>query len=135
MKELKLWQEAVLLAADVVRLGRASAKRETTAITDRLMAASADVASRIAAGYTHDAADAQLRFYVVARELLVEVETLLAIGRHSGVLPTAAVLATTARVGTVHRLLTGYVAYLERQVNGEAVRAAAAPVAAAERVG
>jgi four helix bundle protein len=130
MKELKLWQEAVALASDVVRLGRGAAKRETTVVTDRLMLAGTDVATRIAAGYTHGAASVQLGFYLRAREALVEVETLLAVARHAGLLATDAVLAASARAGGVHRLLAGYVAYLERQLAEEA-RAASAPSAVA----
>ena len=116
MKELKLWQEAVALAADAVRLGRAGAKRETKAVTERLMLAAADVPTRIAAGYSHDDPSARLEFYLRARQALVELETLLALGRQAGLLPADAVPAVSARASTVHRLLAGYVAYLDRQV-------------------
>jgi four helix bundle protein len=116
LKELKLWQEAVGLAADAARLARGAAKRETHAFTDRLMSAAANVAVRIAAGYTHDAAPSQLEFYIGAREALVEVETLLAAGRQAGLLPADAALAASARAGSVHRLLAGYVSYLGRQL-------------------
>lgn len=116
MKELKLWQEAVALASDAVRLGRGAAKRETKVLTDRLMAAAVDVPVRIAAGYTHDDAAAQLGFYLRAREALVELETLLAVGRQAGLFPADAVPPVSARASTAHRLLTGYVAYLDRQL-------------------
>lgn len=116
LKELKLWQEAVALAADAARLARGAAKRETHAFTDRLMSAAADVAVRIAAGYTHDTPASQLEFYIGARESLVEVETLLAVGRQAGLLPADPALAASARAGGVHRLLAGYVSYLGRQL-------------------
>ena len=116
LKELKLWQEAVGLAADAARLARGAAKRETHAFTDRLMGAAANVAVRIAAGYTHHAAASQLELYIGAREALVEVETLVAVGRQAGLLPADAALAVSARAGSVHRLLAGYVSYLGRQL-------------------
>ena len=116
MKELKLWQEAVALAAEAVRVGRAGAKRETKAITERLMLAAADVPTWIAAGYAHEEPPRRLEFYLRARQALVEYETLLAVGRQAGLLPTGAVPALSARASTVHRLLTGYVAYLDRHV-------------------
>lgn len=128
IKELKLWQEAVALAADVVRIGRSAAKRETKVITDRLLIVATDVAARVAAGYTHDALAIQLEFYISARESLVELETILAIGRQSALLPSDAVLAASARTGSVHRLLSGYVAYLDRQL-GDAARASPPAVA------
>lgn len=126
LKELKLWQEAVGLAADAARLARGAAKRETHTFTDRLMDAAANVAVRIAAGYTHDAAATQLEFYIAAREALVEVETLIAVGRQAALLPTDASLAASARAGGVHRLLAGYVSYLGRQL-AETPTIAAAP--------
>lgn len=144
MKELKLWQEAVALAADVVRLARSAAKRETKVLTDRLIAAAADVPSRIAIGYAHPAARDQLGLYLHARDALAEVETLLAVGRHATLLSADAALAASARAGGVQRLLAGYVAYLERQIAeadrtlapviAHATSAGAARVAAAERL-
>ena len=127
MKELKLWQEAVALGADVTRLGRSGARRETGAFTDRLLTVAVDVGARIAAGYTHHSAPEQLARYVAARESLAELETLLAIGRAAGLMPSDGVLAASARAGGVHRLLAGYVAYLERQLEP------AAPPSPAER--
>jgi four helix bundle protein len=120
LRELKLWQEAVALAGDVVRLSRASAKRETKVVTDRLMIASADAATHIAVGYTHPTPAVRLGFYVQARASLVEVETLLAVARQSGVASADPVIAASARAGTVHRLLAGYVAFLERQLGADA---------------
>lgn len=130
LRELKLWQEAVALAADVLRLARGAAKRETQAVTDRLTKAAADVAVRVAAGYTHDSAATQLEYYIGARESLVEVESLLAVGRQAGLLPADAALAAAARAGTVHRLLAGYVAYVGRQLAEASAAAPAIPLPA-----
>lgn len=116
IKELKLWQEAVALAGEVVRLVRAASKRETTVLTDPLVLAASNVAVRVAAGYTHPEVGGQRALYLDARAALVETETLLAIGRHSGVIATDAVLALNARAGAVHRLLAGYLAYVDRQL-------------------
>lgn len=130
LKELKLWQEAVALGADTLRLARRAAKRETQALTDRLITAGADVAVRIAAGYTHEAPAAQLELYVGARKSLVEVETLLSVGRQGGLLPADAAIAASARAATVHRLLAGYLAYVGRQLAEPAAGAASAAASA-----
>jgi hypothetical protein len=61
MRELKLWQEAVALGADSARLARGATRRETKVLVDRLLLAAAEVATRIAAGYTHDRPAAQRR--------------------------------------------------------------------------
>jgi four helix bundle protein len=118
MKELKLWQEAVALGADSARLARGATRRETKVLVDRLLVAAAEVATRIAVGYTHDRPAAQREYYLAARTALVEVETLLTIGRQAALLPSDAVLAAGARAGGVHRLLGGYLAYVDRQVEG-----------------
>ena len=128
LKELKLWQEAVALGADTLQLARRAAKRETQALTNRLITAGADVAIRIAAGYTHETPAAQLELYVGARESLVEVETLVAVGRQGGLLPADAAVAASARAATVHRLLAGYLAYVGRQL-AEPAPAVSAPSA------
>lgn len=118
MKELKLWQEAVALGVDAARLARGVARPETRVLVDRLLLAAAEVAVRIAAGYTHDRPATQREYYLAARAALVEVETLLTIGRQAALVPADAALAAGARAGGVHRLLAGYLAFVDRQVDG-----------------
>jgi four helix bundle protein len=118
IKELKLWQEAVALGADAARLARGATRRETKTLVDRLLLAAADVAARIAAGYTQDRPTAQRDHYLAARTALVEVETLLTICRQAALVPADAALAAGARAGGVHRLLAGYLAFVDRQVDG-----------------
>ncbi|MGE5730553.1 MAG: four helix bundle protein, partial [Gemmatimonas sp.] len=48
IKDLKVWQEAVALAADVVRTARQGARRETKVATDQLILTALSAASAIA---------------------------------------------------------------------------------------
>src|SRR5688572_11908315 len=117
MKELKVWQESVALAGDVVRAVRQGTRRETKAFTDELMRSAAAVSVGIATGYASLAPDDQRRAYDAARRALLEVETRLAIARHGGLIPAQTSTQLAGRIATVGRLLSGYVAFLDRQVD------------------
>lgn len=116
MRDLKLWQEAVALAGDVVRAARQAARRETRAFTDDLMRAALAVAATIADGYARDEPVEQRRCYRGARRALSTLETALAVGRHAGIIPAPTVAQLASRTAAVSRLLTGYLTFLERQM-------------------
>src|SRR5689334_7706701 len=52
LKDLKVWQESVALAVDVIRALRPHVRRETKSVSDLVMATAASAAARIAEGYT-----------------------------------------------------------------------------------
>jgi four helix bundle protein len=133
MKELKVWQESIALAGDVVRAARHATRRETKAFTDPLMHCAAEVSLGIATGYASLAPDDQHRAYGAARRALLELETRLAIARHAGLLQAQTLTQLTGRIANVNRLLSGYVAFLDRQVaRGGAVPEASLTVSAGE---
>jgi four helix bundle protein len=115
VRELKVWQESVALAGDVVRAARHAARRETGAFTDQLMLTATAVAVGIATGYISLGLDDQRRAYDGARRTLLELETRLAIARHAGLLEAATNTQLAGRVTAVGRLLAGYVSFLDRQ--------------------
>ena len=132
VKELKLWQEAVALAGDVVRLVRQLARRETKSFTDRLMHAAVAVATAVAEGYGRYDSGEQRRLYLAARRSLAELETQLAIARHAGLIPPSTVAQLTGRTSTVARLLSGYLSYIDRQLAADGRSLKADPPSAAE---
>ncbi len=115
VKDLKVWQEAVALAGDVVRAARQASRRETRVLTEQLMQSAVAVASNIAHGYASYAPSEQLQSYGDARRALLELETRLTIARHAGILQAPAIAQLTGRLTAVSRLLSGYVAYIDRQ--------------------
>src|SRR5215216_6607334 len=113
-KDLKLWQEAVALAADVVRAVRNGSRRETKAFTDELMGAASAVASGIADAYgRYEPAEQQASFRDTRRALAI-LETRLAIARQAELISAATLAQCTTRAATVSRLLSGYLGHLER---------------------
>jgi four helix bundle protein len=119
VRDLKVWQEAVALAADVVRAARQHARRETKVVTDQLMLTALNAAGLVADGHGRYTSAEQRHLYRAAKRELLKLETQLAIARQADLIgaPTHAELST--RIQSVSRLLTGYLVYLERQLTAE----------------
>lgn len=119
VKDLKLWQEAVALAGETLRVVRQHGRKELPWFMDALAAAATTVASGIADGYGRGDALDQQRVFEQARRSLAAFETHLAIARHSAALPQEVLQMLAARAATVARLLAGFLTFIERQKNAE----------------
>ena len=116
VRELRVWQEAVALAGDVIRIARSGVRRETRGVSDTLMTSAIAVASLIAEGYGRHTPAEQREAYLGAKRALLKLETELAVARHADLVPAGSFTELTARSAQVARLLTGYVLFLDRQV-------------------
>lgn len=116
LRELRVWQEAVALAADVVRAVRPTIRRETKALSDSILLTAVSVGSHIADGFARPSPAEQRESYLAAKRALLRLESELAVARHAELLPSAAYGDLTARGGQVARLLTGYLVYLDRHI-------------------
>ena len=119
MKDLKVWQESVALASEVVRAARQGARRETKVVTDQLMVTALAAAGMIADGYGRYTPQEQRQLYRSARRELLRLETHLAVARQAELISAQAFADLTGRVQGVTRLLGGYLVYLERQLTPE----------------
>jgi four helix bundle protein len=128
VRDLKVWQEAVALGGEVLRIVRQSARRETKTATDTLIITAFAVASHIAEGYGRYTAPEQRQLYRAAKRDLLRLETQLAILRHADLLSLTAHGDLLKRTHTVGRLLAGYIVYLERQRASEDEDGVHAPV-------
>ena len=120
IRDLKVWQEAVALSAEVVRQAKQGARRETKVVTDQLMLTALSAASTIADGYGRYTAPEQRQLYRSAKRELLRVETQLAIARQADLISAQAHTDLSNRVQSVSRLLGGYLVYLERQLAPDA---------------
>ena len=116
IRELRVWQEAVALAGEVVRTLRPAARREVAPLVARIMAGAFDAAAAIADGYARYDPGEQRRRYAVAKRELVRLDTDLAAARHADLLSASAHAALADRIQVVQRILAGYLVYLERQL-------------------
>src|SRR5678816_4941837 len=121
IRDLKVWQEAVGLAAETVRSARQGARRETKVVTDQIMLCALAAASAIADGYGRYTAPEQRQLYRSAKRELLRLETQLAIARQADLITAQTHADLSSRVQSVGRLLGGYLVYLERQLTPEAV--------------
>ncbi len=119
IRDLKVWQEAVALASDVVRAARQGARRETKVVTDQLMITALSAATTIADGYGRYTAPEQRQLYRAAKRELLRLETQLAVLRQAEVVSAQVHAELSARIQSVMRLLGGYLVYLERQLTQE----------------
>ena len=119
VRELRVWQEAVSTAGETARAVRKSARSDIRPLTDLLVRCSSEVALAIAAGYVRDDTAAQAEAFRQARESATKLETALAIARHAELLRPAECAELAVRAGNVTRLISGYVMYLERQLQLE----------------
>ncbi len=120
IRDLKVWQEAVALAAETVRSARQHARRETKVVTDQLMVTALNVASAIADGYGRYTSSEQRQLYRTARRELLRLETQLTVARQADLMSAQTHAELSNRIQSVSRLLGGYLVYLERQLAPDA---------------
>ena len=123
IRDLKVWQEAVALAAEIVRSARQSARRETKVVTDQLMITALAAAGTIADGYGRYTAPEQRQLYRSAKREFLRLETQLAVARQADLLSAQTYADLSNRTQSVMRLLGGYLVYLERQLTPEPAKA------------
>jgi four helix bundle protein len=116
VRELRVWQESVALAGDVIRAIRQGRRREPASVADAVMATALAVGTHIADGYARPTPPEQREAYLAAKRALLRLETELAVARHADLLPDGAFTELSIRSGQVARLLTGYLVYLDRQL-------------------
>jgi four helix bundle protein len=119
IRDLKVWQEAVALAAETVKAARQAARRETKVVNDQLMLTAVNAASTIADAYGRYTAPEQRQLYRTAKRELARLETQLAIARQADLISAPVHAELAARVQSVSRLLGGYLVYLERQLTDD----------------
>ena len=122
VRELRVWQESVALAGDVIRAVRPGVRRETRIVADTLMETALAVGAHIADGYARPTGREQRDSYLAAKRALLRLESHLAVARHADLMPAGAYTELTARSSLASRLLTGYVVYLDRQIAEELER-------------
>ena len=116
LRELRVWQEAVALAGDVIRSARPTVRRETKVVSDSLMVTALSVGAHIADGFARPSFPEQRDSYLSAKRALLRLESELAVARHAELVAAGSYGDLTARSGQVARLLTGYLVYLDRQI-------------------
>lgn len=119
LRDLKVWQESVALAGDLTRALRQSTRRETKALTDRMMLTAVAIAEQIADGHSRYTSLEQREVYRSAKRDLLLVETQIAVARHADLIPASTQSIMLDHIQILHRLVAGYLVYLDRQLTEE----------------
>jgi len=119
LRDLRVWQEAVALSAEVVRALKQSNRPQIKGVVEHIMLTSIAIAEHIAEGYGRYAPGEQRQLYRAAKRHLMKLETSLAVARQADLLSVTSHAELTARMQTVSRLLSGFLVYLERQSGAE----------------
>ncbi len=117
IRDLKLWQEAVALAGEVIRALRPANRREVKAVVEHVMATAIAVATHVTDGYARYEPAEQQQLYTAAKRELLRLETHLALARRADLLSAERDAELSTRAQSVARLLVGYLAYLDRQIS------------------
>jgi four helix bundle protein len=120
LRDLKVWQEAVSLGAEVIRALRQTNRREIKSITEHTMMTALQLAEHVAEGYGRYAPGEQRQLYRAAKRDLLRLETSLAVARQAELLSATHHAQLQSRIQTVNRLLSGFLVYLDRQTGAEA---------------
>jgi four helix bundle protein len=104
-RDLRVWNEAMELAADCYRLTRAFPREEVFGITAQIRRAAASVPANIAEGYGRDNAGNYVQFLRIAQGSLKELETHLILASHVGVTKVPEVEPHLAKADAIGKML------------------------------
>jgi four helix bundle protein len=115
LRDLRVWQEAVALSADVIRALKQTNRPQIKGLVEHVMLTSLATAEHIAEGYGRYAPGEQRQLYRAAKRNLLRLETDLAVARQADLISATAHAEIGSRVHTVNRLLSGFLVYLDRE--------------------
>lgn len=116
LRDLRIWQDSVALGGDVVRIMRQHARRETRVVSDAVMTTALSVASHVADGYARHTPAEQRESYMLAKRALLRLESELGVASHADLCPAVALSDFASRSSQLTKMLTGFLAYLDRQL-------------------
>jgi len=106
-RDLRVWNEAMELAAECYRVTRSFPREEMFSLTSQIRRAGASVPANIAEGYGRESTGSYLQFLKNAQGSLKELETHLLLAVKVEIAPSAAVKSALDRAETVGKMLRG----------------------------
>ena len=109
-QDLKVWQEAMLLAEDCYRLSKGFPREEMFGMTSQIRRAAAAIPANIAEGWGREGTREYIQFLRIAQGSLKELETHLILCQRVGLAKMQSVnpmLQRTTEIGKIIRFLIG----------------------------
>lgn len=115
-RKLKVWQQARVLATHVYKLTGEFPRHELFGLSAQMRRAVISVACNIAEAHGRSSNADRIRFFVIARGSLLEVETQAVIAADLEYVDQGAAEKVVARTMDVTRLLNGLIRYYTRRL-------------------
>ncbi|MEK0437238.1 MAG: hypothetical protein RLZZ233_209 [Verrucomicrobiota bacterium] len=106
-RDLVVWQKSRSLATEAYRLCMTTSFERYRGLSDQIMRSAVSIPSNIAEGDERGTNKDALRFLLIARGSLAELETQLSIAEDLGIIPQPTVVQIAAQLDEVARLLGG----------------------------
>ena len=115
-KNLDVWQKAMSLVTSVYLLTKQFPKEELYSLTNQIRRAAVSIPSNIAEGRSRQSVRDFMRFVVMARGSIAELETQLLIGQNLGYVGNEELQPLLRDTDDVGRMLSGLLASLEAKL-------------------
>lgn len=121
-RDLKVWQEAMSLAAACYELTRTFPKEEVYGMTSQIRRASASIAANIAEGHGRETTASFVHFLRTAQGSLKELETHLILATRVKLAPSDRIEPLMAQCDGVGRMLRALTRSLQQRIDREEKR-------------
>jgi four helix bundle protein len=108
-RDLRVWQEAMALAADVFRLAAELPRISAFGLADQMRRASVSIPSNISEGYGRESTGSYVQFLKVARGSLKELETHILLAQRVELIGNEKAEALLAQSEAVGKMLNGLI--------------------------
>ena len=116
-KELHVWQKSILLAKEVYQLVKLLPKDETFALSDQMRRSAISISSNIAEGNGRNSEKDFIRFLLIARGSLCELESQLYVGKEIGYFGDDAIASLLSLCAEINRMIRSLINYQERKAS------------------
>lgn len=107
--DLNAWKEGHKLALLIYKATDKFPPKENFSLTDQMRRAAVSITSNIAEGFTRQGVREKIRFYLMAKGSLTELQSQLFVARDIGYLNKDDSSSLFAQTVTVHKLITGLI--------------------------
>lgn len=108
-RDLLVWQKGIVLVTEIYAFSRNFPKSETCGLTDQMRRAAVSVPANIAEGYGRQSTQDYIRFLLIARGSLYELQTHLEIAKRLGYSTDNAVDTIESAAREIERMLSSLI--------------------------
>jgi four helix bundle protein len=110
-KKLRVWQEAMPLAQNIIEITKVFPAEEKYGIVNQMRRAAVSVPSNISEGAARNGIKDSIHFYIIARGSLSELDTQVELCKNLGLLKPDKTLSIMESIETVDALLNGLIRF------------------------